>query len=119
MEDITRGGQFLVKETKCENVFTPEDFTEEQMLETFNYFDLQNFMPKVKCPVLYAVGLQDEFIAPGSAIAAYNKLPFDALSKSELFIFPDLGHEIPVYHNSFIGIWFNECCSGVLGFIFI
>lgn len=84
------------------------DFTEEQMLETFNYFDLQNFMPKVKCPVLYAVGLQDEFIAPGSAIAAYNKLPFDALSKSELFIFPDLGHEIPVYHNSFIGIWFNE-----------
>jgi hypothetical protein len=26
MEDITRGGQFLVKETKCENVFTPEDF---------------------------------------------------------------------------------------------
>ncbi|MDP3394640.1 acetylxylan esterase [Sediminibacterium sp.] len=84
------------------------DFTEEQMLETFNYFDLQNFMPKVKCPVLYAVGLQDEFIAPGSAIAAYNKLPYDALSKSELFIFPDLGHEIPVYHNSFIGIWFNE-----------
>jgi len=84
------------------------DFTEEQMLETLNYFDLQNFMPKVKCPVLYAVGLQDEFIAPGSAIAAYNKMPLDALSKSELFIFPDLGHEIPVYHNSFIGIWFNE-----------
>jgi len=32
MEDITRGGQFLVKETKCENVFTPEDFTEEQIM---------------------------------------------------------------------------------------
>jgi alkylation response protein AidB-like acyl-CoA dehydrogenase len=32
MEDITRGGQFLVKETKCENIFTPEDFTEEQLM---------------------------------------------------------------------------------------
>ena len=28
--DILRGGQFLVKETKCEDVFTPEDFSEEQ-----------------------------------------------------------------------------------------
>ena len=31
-KDILRGGQFLVKETKCENVFTPEDFTEEQIM---------------------------------------------------------------------------------------
>ncbi len=32
MNDITRGGQFLVKETKCENIFTPEDFSEEQIM---------------------------------------------------------------------------------------
>lgn len=32
MENIIRGGQFLVKETKCENVFTPEDFSEEQIM---------------------------------------------------------------------------------------
>jgi alkylation response protein AidB-like acyl-CoA dehydrogenase len=32
MEDITRGGQFLVKETKCEDIFTPEDFSEEQIM---------------------------------------------------------------------------------------
>ena len=31
-KDILRGGQFLVKETKCEDVFTPEDFTEEQTM---------------------------------------------------------------------------------------
>jgi alkylation response protein AidB-like acyl-CoA dehydrogenase len=30
--DILRGGQFLVKETLCENVFTPEDFNEEQVM---------------------------------------------------------------------------------------
>lgn len=32
MENITRGGQFLVKETKCEDIFTPEDFSEEQLM---------------------------------------------------------------------------------------
>ena len=32
MSDITRGGQFLVKETKCEDVFTPEDLSEEQLM---------------------------------------------------------------------------------------
>jgi len=31
-KDILRGGQFLVKETNCEAVFTPEDFTEEQRM---------------------------------------------------------------------------------------
>ncbi|MFD1614874.1 MULTISPECIES: acyl-CoA dehydrogenase family protein [Flavobacteriaceae] len=29
-KDLLRGGQFLVKETNCEDIFTPEDFTEEQ-----------------------------------------------------------------------------------------
>ncbi len=29
---ILRGGQFLVKETNCEDVFTPEDFSEEQQM---------------------------------------------------------------------------------------
>jgi len=31
-KDVTRGGQFLVKETKCEDIFTPEDFNEEQIM---------------------------------------------------------------------------------------
>ena len=32
MKNITRGGQFLVKETKAEDIFTPEDFSEEQKM---------------------------------------------------------------------------------------
>ncbi|SDL68502.1 hypothetical protein SAMN04488034_10831 [Salinimicrobium catena] len=31
-KDLLRGGQFLVKETSAENVFTPEDFNEEQKM---------------------------------------------------------------------------------------
>jgi alkylation response protein AidB-like acyl-CoA dehydrogenase len=32
MDDKTRGGQFLVKETKCDDIFIPEDFSEEQKM---------------------------------------------------------------------------------------
>jgi alkylation response protein AidB-like acyl-CoA dehydrogenase len=31
-KELLRGGQFLVKETDCEDVFTPEDFSEEQRM---------------------------------------------------------------------------------------
>ncbi len=31
-KDLLRGGQFLVKETNCDDVFTPEDFSEEQKM---------------------------------------------------------------------------------------
>jgi alkylation response protein AidB-like acyl-CoA dehydrogenase len=31
-KDVTRGGQFLVKETRSEDIFTPEDFTDEQRM---------------------------------------------------------------------------------------
>lgn len=31
-DDLLRGGQFIVKETKAEDVFTPEDFSEEQKM---------------------------------------------------------------------------------------
>ena len=31
-KDILRGGQFLVKEIDCEDIFTPEDFNEEQLM---------------------------------------------------------------------------------------
>lgn len=51
MEDITRGGQFLVKETKCENVFTPEDFSEEQIMmrdSVKEFVDKELWSQKVK-----------------------------------------------------------------------
>ena len=46
-KEILRGGQFLVKETKCEDVFTPEDFTEEQqmMKEAVTEFNDREIIP--------------------------------------------------------------------------
>ncbi len=46
-KDILRGGQCLVKETKCEDVFTPEDFSEEQtmMKESVMEFNDREIIP--------------------------------------------------------------------------
>ncbi|HLV13989.1 MAG TPA: acyl-CoA dehydrogenase family protein [Xanthomarina sp.] len=46
-KDLLRGGQFLVKETKCEDVFTPEDFSEEQtmMKESVKEFNDREIIP--------------------------------------------------------------------------
>ena len=82
--------------------------TEAQVFQTLHYFDLQNFTPKVKASVCYAVGLLDEFVPPGSAFSAYFKLSPLSLPKSELYVFPKLGHEIPATHSAYIGIWFTE-----------
>ncbi len=47
-KDLLRGGQFLVKETKAENVFTPEDFSDEQkmMRDSVQEFVNRELMPK-------------------------------------------------------------------------
>ena len=29
---LTRGGEFIVRETNCEEIFTPEDFNDEQKM---------------------------------------------------------------------------------------
>jgi alkylation response protein AidB-like acyl-CoA dehydrogenase len=46
-KDILRGGQFIVKETKCEDIFTPEDFSEEQkmMKEAVMEFNDREIIP--------------------------------------------------------------------------
>ena len=47
-KDLLRGGQFLVKETKAEDIFTPEDFSDEQkmMRESVIEFVDREIMPK-------------------------------------------------------------------------
>lgn len=46
-KELLRGGQFLVKETNCEDVFTPEDFSEEQnmMKEAVIEFNDREIIP--------------------------------------------------------------------------
>ncbi len=80
----------------------------DQMVHTLQYFEVQNFMPWIKSSVLYAVSLLDQFAPPGTAIAAYNKMDPATILKSEQYIFPALGHEVPRSHDAFVSKWFLE-----------
>jgi len=49
-EKLLKGGEFLIVETPCEDVFTPEDFTDEhkQMAETTTQFVENEILPHVE-----------------------------------------------------------------------
>ena len=83
-------------------------FTKDEMLQTLSYFEIQNFMPKVKCPVLFGIGLLDPLAPAVTTIAAYNKMNKEVLKASEIYIFPELAHEVPERHNTFKSTWFFE-----------
>lgn len=84
------------------------EVTHEVMLQTLHYFETQNFMPKIKCPVLFAVGLLDQFIPAASELAGFNKMNREVINKSELYVFSNLGHEVPRSHEALISLWFYE-----------
>ncbi len=99
--------QFPIRDLRRFQDKNPE-MTIDNMVHTLQYFEVQNFMPAVACPVLYAVSLLDEFVPPGTALAAYNKMSPETIAKSELYVFPTLGHEVPRSHDAFVSKWFLE-----------
>ncbi len=80
----------------------------ENMIQTLQYFEVQNFVPNVVCSVLYAVSLLDNFAPASTALAAFNKMPVETVQNSELYVFPNLGHEVPRSHDAFVSTWFLE-----------
>ncbi len=62
---------------------------EESLWDTVAYFDTVNFAPAITCPVLLAVGLQDDICpAPASLVMAES-----ISGPVELAIYPDAAHE--------------------------
>ncbi len=60
----------------------------DQMLETLRYFDAVNFAPRIKCPMVVGIALEDEVCPPGTSYAAYRLLG----GERELWLFPNSGH---------------------------
>jgi len=57
--------------------------------EASRYFDVANFIPNIKCPVLVGVGLLDETCPPEGILAGLNQLT----SPKEVIILPRSGHQ--------------------------
>ena len=58
--------------------------------EASRYYDPANFAPRIKCPVLIALGLHDEQLAPPASILAVAN---EITSPKEVIILPNSGHQ--------------------------
>ncbi len=108
MQDQIRGESFILSSF---NRYLEENktiATKEDLLNTLSYYEIQNFVPKIKCSVLLGIGLLDPLAPPVTTIGAFNKLNPEVIKKSEIYTFPTLGHEVPSRHNTFKSIWFYE-----------
>jgi cephalosporin-C deacetylase-like acetyl esterase len=65
-----------------------KDKDERKVREAAAYFDVVNFAPKVKCPVLIGVGLIDTVCPPPGVLAAFNQLA----GPKELVVLPTGEH---------------------------
>jgi len=57
--------------------------------EASRYYDVANFIPRIKCPVLVGIGLLDETCPPSGIIAGLNQLE----STKEIILLPNSGHQ--------------------------
>ncbi|MEI8073281.1 MAG: acetylxylan esterase [Bacteroidota bacterium] len=85
-----------------------KNMSEADILNTLSYFEVQNFIPKINCPVLFGVGLLDPLAPANTTIPAYNKLKPAVQKQSEIYTFPGLAHEVSMRHNTFKGLWIYE-----------
>ncbi|MFW6194985.1 MAG: acetylxylan esterase, partial [Chloroflexota bacterium] len=66
----------------------PED--EDLVRATVNYYDIQNFAPAVRCPIIVNIGLKDDVCPPETGYAV-----FDAIGSEDkrLYEYEDCGHD--------------------------
>ena len=75
-----------------------------EKIRTTGYYDTVNFARRLRGPVLFAVGYNDENCAPTSVYAAYNTV---AVAKA-LFVAPEAGHTITPEMDIHVRAWLAE-----------
>lgn len=63
----------------------------ERIYNVLSYFDIKNLASRIECPVLMAVGLQDEVCPPHIKFAAYNQIK----SQKRVIVYHDRAHNTP------------------------
>lgn len=77
--------------------------TTEEMLDWLSYFDVKNLAPRVTCPVITNLSLQDTTDPPHVGMAAYNLMGTPSPADRPLIINPLLGHRpAPDWSDTFL-----------------
>jgi cephalosporin-C deacetylase len=78
----------------------------EAVRDTLAYFDGINFAPRVRCPIIVNVGLQDNVCPPETGFAVYNAL---GSPEKKLYPYDGYGHDAgAVHHGGVIRAFFQE-----------
>lgn len=84
--------------------FTPRALRPTQRLVTEGYFDLVNFAPRVRCPVLMNAGLIDPISPPTGVFAVYRSLT----GPKQIVPLPTCGHDISLAFDREAFRWLEE-----------
>ncbi len=77
----------------------------DDLLNMWDYFDVQNFSQKIKCPLLMGVALRDKFVPPQSIFSVYNQV---ASKIKEIKVNPYKDHEMDFAYFMFEDLWIRE-----------
>jgi cephalosporin-C deacetylase len=84
---------------------THPGYTWDDFYKVFDYYDPQNFAPKVKCPVLMGIGLLDLFCPPRSSMCMFNHL---GTKNKEFITVANSTHEVNFNYFMFQNNWLRE-----------
>jgi cephalosporin-C deacetylase-like acetyl esterase len=76
----------------------------EAILNNLDYFDLKNFTPKLRAKTLLGISLLDNSAPPYNEYVMINAMP----NKNKMFIYPNLGHEVPPSLFSYLSLWMMD-----------
>ncbi|MFW5630437.1 MAG: acetylxylan esterase [Acetivibrio ethanolgignens] len=82
--------------------FDPQGERLEESFTKLGYIDVQNFVERISCPVLFGTGLMDEACPPSSQFAVFSKIR----APKKHYVFPEYGHEeIAVFDDKLISFF--------------
>jgi cephalosporin-C deacetylase-like acetyl esterase len=73
----------------------------ESLLNTLDYFDLQNFAPSITSPTVIGIGMLDVMAPPTFSTTMFNNIA----GNKKMFVFPTLAHDIGADMGNYIGKW--------------
>ncbi|MEO6521139.1 MAG: acetylxylan esterase [Mucilaginibacter sp.] len=76
----------------------------EAILNNLDYFDLKNFTSKLRAKTLLGISLLDNSAPPYNEYVMINAMP----NKNKMFIYPNLGHEVPPSLFSYLSLWMMD-----------
>ena len=78
----------------------------QAMADALDYYDLVNFAPRITCPILVNIGLQDDVVPPETGYAVFNAI---SSAEKKLFAYDGYGHDANVYeHGALVNKFFDE-----------